>query len=98
VVQAEDGNKGLAEARVCNPDLILCDIMMPGLNGYEVCTELKNDPDTAGIPIIFLTAKFESRDVHTGMLAGAHAYLSKPFEFDELISTIGHCLKDAQDR
>jgi len=92
VIVAEDGLAGVNLALNAKPDLILCDVMMPGLNGYEVCEKLKQDPSTKKIPIIFVTAKFESSERKVGLKLGASAYLSKPYEFEDLVGTISKCL------
>ena len=76
---AFDGDQALAVARACRPDLILLDVMMPGLSGVEVCAMLKQDPLTASIPVVLITAKGEQQDRIAGMAAGAAEYLTKPF-------------------
>ncbi|MFT5673433.1 MAG: DNA-binding response OmpR family regulator, partial [Polaribacter sp.] len=83
VYTAEDGEKGVALAKLIQPDVIICDIMMPELNGYDVLLHLNKDKKTAGIPFIFLTAKTERTDVRKGMNLGADDYLTKPFEESE---------------
>jgi two-component system, OmpR family, alkaline phosphatase synthesis response regulator PhoP len=88
VIAAEDGKTGLKLAKGNTPDLILCDIMMPELDGYEVLDALRQDQRTALIPLIFLTAKVERFDQRRGMDLGADDYLTKPFEPDELLSAI----------
>lgn len=88
VQSAENGRQGLAAAKKFLPDLIICDIMMPELNGYEVLKELAEDFKTAAIPFIFLTAKAEISDIRTGMLSGADDYLIKPFTSVELLRAI----------
>jgi DNA-binding NarL/FixJ family response regulator len=85
VFEAEDGRKGLAAAREHGPDLIFCDITMPGLDGHGVLRELRADPKTAGIPLVFLTARGDKRDFRTGMNLGADDYLVKPVQVDELL-------------
>lgn len=85
---APNGYIGIQEARQRRPDLILCDIMMPGLDGYHVLLELRNDVRTATIPFIFLTAKTERADLRKGMEYGADDYLTKPFTVNELLSSI----------
>ncbi|MGY0197192.1 response regulator [Leptothrix sp. BB-4] len=75
---AHNGERALALARAQRPDLILLDIMMPGIDGYEVCQALKADPDTALIPVIFLTAKVEIEDETRGLALGAADYITKP--------------------
>lgn len=88
VLQAPNGRVGVELAQVHQPDLILCDIMMPELDGYGVLHILGKDPDTAGIPFIFLTAKTERSDVRTGMDLGADDYITKPFDGSELLKVI----------
>lgn len=70
------------------PDLILLDIMMPGLDGYQVCTKLKSNPDTKGIPVLFLTAKVETEDMVKGFKLGAVDYITKPFNPEELLARV----------
>src|SRR5947208_2472208 len=78
-VGADNGSVGLQRAREHLPDLIISDIMMPILDGYEVLAELRKEPKTAGIPVIFLTAKISRGDLRQGMEQGADDYLTKPF-------------------
>lgn len=85
---APDGEVGVVTAIEIKPDLIVCDIMMPKLDGYEVLKILNNSEETAGIPFIFLTAKSEKTEVRKGMNLGADDYLTKPFEEHELIEAI----------
>lgn len=87
-IGAEDGEIGLALAKEHLPDLIICDIMMPGLDGYEVRNALFQSPETAMIPFIFLTAKADKVDIRLGMNLGADDYLTKPFTRDELLETV----------
>jgi DNA-binding NarL/FixJ family response regulator len=88
VVAADNGKKGLEAARKNPPDLILCDVMMPELDGYGVLAALRQDPGTATIPFIFLTAKGEKTDLRTGMNLGADDYLAKPVSSEELIAAV----------
>jgi DNA-binding response OmpR family regulator len=88
VITAADGKIGLQLAKTKNPDLIICDIMMPGLNGYEVLQELRQEPKTTDIPLIFLTAKIERNDFRQGMILGADDYISKPFEPFEILQAV----------
>jgi two-component system sensor histidine kinase/response regulator len=85
---AENGLVGLGMACKEQPDLIICDIMMPGLDGYEVLTALHQDPATATIPFLFLTAKTDKEELRQGMNLGADDYLTKPFALAELVSAI----------
>jgi DNA-binding response OmpR family regulator len=93
VVTAENGKVGVELAQKERPDLIICDIMMPELDGYGVLHILSKKPETAGIPFIFLTAKTEKNDVRKGMNLGADDYLTKPFDDTELLNAIEVRLK-----
>jgi signal transduction histidine kinase len=88
VIQAENGLIGIQLARDYLPDLIICDIIMPELNGYDTLAILRQDPTTAAIPFIFLTAKVSREDMRRGMNIGADDYLSKPFTTQELLSAV----------
>lgn len=88
VFQAANGKIGVELAQKHNPDLILCDVMMPELDGYGVLHILSKDPVTTGIPFIFLTAKTDRLDVRTGMELGADDYITKPFDGSELLKVI----------
>ena len=88
VFHAEDGQHGLELARSHAPDLILCDVMMPGLDGHGVLRALRSDPATATIPLIFLTAKGEKVDQRAGMNLGADDYLVKPVAKEDVLSAI----------
>jgi CheY-like chemotaxis protein len=92
VICADNGRKGLDMAINQSPDVIVCDLMMPELNGYEVLEHLKNDSRTSGIPFIFLTASVERMAVETGINLGAEAYLRKPFESEELLKAVADAL------
>lgn len=87
-IGASNGKIGVKLAREHKPDLIICDLMMPELDGYGVLTELKNDPKTATIPLIFLTAKETKDDIRKGMNLGADDYLTKPCTPEELLTAI----------
>lgn len=88
VLSAPNGKVGVALAQQKHPDLILCDIMMPELDGYGVLHILNKDPDTATIPFVFLTAKADKGDLRQGMNLGADDYITKPFEGSELLKAI----------
>jgi two-component system alkaline phosphatase synthesis response regulator PhoP len=90
---AYTGEDGLALARESRPDLILLDIMLPGLSGLEVCRRLKQDPETAGLPVIMLTAKGEEEDVVAGFEAGADDYVTKPFRPKVLLARVQAVLR-----
>lgn len=93
VIAAENGKVGVAAAKEHRPDLIICDVMMPELDGYGVLHMVGKDPATRGIPFIFLTAKSENTDLRKGMNMGADDYLTKPFEEMDLLNTIEVRLK-----
>ncbi|MFD1139499.1 response regulator [Larkinella insperata] len=88
VSTAPDGREGISQAIVSPPDLILCDIMMPEMDGYQVLDTIRNNRSLATVPFIFLTAKTEEIDVRRGMVSGADDYLTKPFTLDSLLRTI----------
>ena len=85
---APDGKEGVKKALAAPPDLILCDIMMPEMDGYEVLYLITKNPSTASLPFIFLTAKAEKADFRKGMNMGADDYITKPFEEMELLGAI----------
>lgn len=85
---AADGKQGVVAAKDLMPDLIICDIMMPGLDGYGVLQILSRQPETSAIPFIFLTAKSETGDIRKGMSMGADDYITKPFEESVLLQAI----------
>lgn len=88
VTTAANGKIGVTKAMEVHPDIIVCDVMMPELDGYGVLTELSNNEETLSIPFIFLSAKTDHKDIRKGMDLGADDYLTKPFEEEELISAI----------
>ena len=88
IILAKSGNDALKSVENNLPDLILLDIMMPGMNGYEVCEKLKADNQTKNIPIMFLTAKTEAKDIIKGFNTGAVDYVTKPFIKEELLARI----------
>ena len=89
---ASNGREGVEKALALHPALILCDVTMPVMNGYEVLAEIRSQPQTAGIPFIFLTARADESFVQQGMSLGANAYVTKPFTMDELFSKMRDCL------
>ena len=89
VVTAASGKEGIEKAETCEPDLILLDIIMPGLDGYEVCRRLKSSEKTRKIPVIIFTASSPQDDSGEKAIEfGAVGYLTKPFESDDLLSII----------
>ncbi len=95
VFAAESGEIGIVLAIEHKPDIILCDILMPGMNGYEVFTELRNDAATSVIPLIFISASVEKKAIDSGIAMGAKAYIQKPFDPQELFDVLIDCLKEA---
>jgi DNA-binding NarL/FixJ family response regulator len=95
-VTAANGLEGVAVARREQPDLILCDVLMPELNGHGVLAALRDEPQTARIPFVFLTAKGERGDVRAGMDLGADDYLIKPVPLEELLGAIRARLERAR--
>lgn len=97
-VGAENGKNGIALAKSAKPDLILCDVMMPEIDGFGVLQALRADTATASIPFIFLTAKGEKLDIRSGMNLGADDYLTKPVDKADLLSAISSRLKRQQQQ
>ncbi len=93
--RAMDGAAGLAEAKRQRPDLILLDRMLPSLSGEDVATQLRRDPQTAGIPIIMLTAKAEEADELVGFALGVDDYIAKPFSMKSLVARVSAVLRRA---
>lgn len=96
-ISAETGEEGLRLVRSDTPDLIVLDLMLPGVDGLEVCRTLKRDPETEAIPIVMLTAKGEEADIVTGLELGADDYLTKPFSPRVLIARIRAVLRRKAD-
>ncbi|MDD5730893.1 MAG: response regulator [Candidatus Omnitrophica bacterium] len=88
VCTAGDGNSGYEKAKSEHPDLIILDLMLPGMDGYQVCRLLKFDQNYRAIPIIMLTAKSQKDDKDWGQKVGADCYLTKPFEAKEILEKI----------
>ncbi len=93
VLTADCGNSGIEIATEEIPDLILLDVMMPDINGFEVCKTLVNDSRTSGIPILLVTAKTDAEDTKEGLDAGAFDYIKKPINKIELIARVKSALK-----
>lgn len=89
---AEDGEAALAQLAACRPDLVLLDIMLPRLNGYEVCQRIRANPDWAGIKVVMLSAKGRELEVSKGLALGADAYVTKPFSTRELMALVQNLL------
>ena len=97
VVGASNGREALMKAKIEIPDLILIDLMMPEMDGYEVCAQLKDDPLTKKIPVIILTAKDAVREKVKGLDIGADDYVTKPFNLNELKARIKSVLRRSRD-
>lgn len=92
VTGVADGVSALEQVVLIKPDLIVLDIMLPGMDGFEVCRIIKQNPETANIPVMMLTAKKSSQDCERGMAAGASAYVTKPFKSAKIIEIIQELL------
>jgi len=92
VAEASDGEEAIQQARVLCPALVLLDIMMPKLDGWEVARVLRGDPETAGIPVVFLSARAQESDVRKGMELGVADYITKPFDPDDLLVCVQRVL------
>ncbi|HEX4204775.1 MAG TPA: response regulator transcription factor [Ktedonobacteraceae bacterium] len=93
VEAASDGEQGFMAAQRINPDAIILDLMMPGIDGLEVCRRLRDNPTTRDVPILMLTAKDEVGDRILGLQTGADDYLTKPFDFYELLERVRAILR-----
>jgi len=87
-IGAEDGCVGVQRIREHHPDLVICDVMMPCLDGYGMLAAVRGDPVLARTPFVFLTARKEEADVRKGLALGANGYLTKPFLISELLSIV----------
>ena len=95
VAVAVDGEDGLAKVREWKPELLLLDVMLPKINGHEVCKTLKADPELKSLPIIMLTAKAQRQDQDLAQQQGADAFLTKPFQLSELLAKVKALLGQA---
>jgi DNA-binding response OmpR family regulator len=98
ILKANRGIEGLKSARRSIPDLVILDVIMPGMDGYAVCREMRADPVLSAVPILFLTAKIKDEDKIAGFQAGAGDYLSKPFNVDELALRVRAILNRTKGR
>lgn len=92
VFVAYDGEEGLEKVKEVKPDIIILDIMMPKISGFDVCRKIKLDQNYKDIPIIMLTAKFQANDIRFGAAMGASAYITKPFEPQVLLEKMRELL------
>ncbi len=88
ILTASDGFAGLKAAQNEHPDLIILDVMLPGLDGYEICRRLRQQPQTAAVPIIFLSARAGQGDKDVGLRMGANAYLAKPADPSTILAKV----------
>ena len=93
VLEAKDGIEAKEKIQANPPDLVVLDIVMPNLNGYELCRWVKNNPDTEDIPIVICSSKGEEFDRYWGMKQGADAYIAKPFRPKEMVETVKQLLR-----
>ncbi len=96
VIAANDGQSGLQKIKEEKPDMVLLDVMMPGLSGYEVCQKIKEDAELAGIPVVILTAKGQERDREQGLTMGASDYITKPFSPNRLLELVKSMIGEAK--
>lgn len=88
ILVATTGLEGLNCARSNSPDLVILDVVLPEMNGYEVCKEIKNGADTRSIPVIMLSVRSNPEDIETAYKAGANKYITKPFNLEDLIKEV----------
>lgn len=93
VTVATDGVEALENIEQVNPDIVVMDIVMPRMNGYELCRRIKSDPKTQNVPVVMCSSKGEEFDRYWGMRQGADAYIAKPFQPVELIGTVKQLLR-----
>lgn len=95
VITAENGREALEVLESETPDMIICDVMMPEMDGYQLVSTIRQDPKTSWIPVLFLSAKGQSQDRVKGLNIGADVYMVKPFEPEELVAQVESSLKQA---
>ncbi|MBD2465891.1 response regulator transcription factor [Oscillatoria sp. FACHB-1407] len=95
VITAENGQEALEVLQKETPDMIICDVMMPQMDGYSLVEHVRKDPRTSWIPVLFLSAKGQSQDRVKGLNTGADVYMVKPFEPEELVAQVESSLKQA---
>ncbi len=94
VTVASDGVEALEQIQGNCPDLVILDIVMPRMNGYEVCRRLKSDPKTQNVPVVMCSSRSEESDRYWGLKQGADAYIAKPFQPTELVGTVKQLLRN----
>lgn len=95
VIAAADGDEGIRRVREGRPDLVICDILMPLVDGFGVLASLRSQPETAAIPFIFLTASADKEDLARGLRSGANEYVTKPFKIADLLAAVRRRLPPA---
>ena len=98
VIKASNGLEGIRKAHDESPDLIILDVMLPGMDGFEICHRLRADPRTADLPILMFSAKAQEIDRDTGRQVGADDYLSKPAAPAEIINRVGNLLSQKKSK
>jgi twitching motility two-component system response regulator PilH len=93
VVEANDGTEAQEKVKASAPDLVVLDIVMPKMNGYDFCRWLKNNPGTEDVPVVLCSSKSEEFDRYWGMKQGADAYIAKPFRPTEMVETVKQLLR-----
>lgn len=93
VIEATNGIEAKQQIQTSAPDLVITDLIMPGMNGYELCRWIKNEPATQRIPVLICSTKSEEFDRYWGMKQGADAYITKPFHPPELLKTVKQLLR-----
>lgn len=93
VIEATNGIEAKAQIQANHPDLVITDLIMPEMNGYELCRWIKNEPSTQNIPVLMCSTKSEEFDRYWGMKQGADAYITKPFHPPELVKTVKRLLR-----
>jgi twitching motility two-component system response regulator PilH len=96
VTTAGDGVEALEQIQNNCPDIVVMDIVMPRMNGYELCRRIKTDPKTERVPVVMCSSKGEEFDRYWGMKQGADAYIAKPFQPQELVGTVKQLLRKAK--
>ncbi len=97
VMTASDGEGGIRKAEEERPDLIILDVLMPGMTGWETCQKLRQNPLTVSIPIIICTSRSREEDIERGFSAGATDYILKPFELQRVVSKVASALKQTRE-
>jgi DNA-binding response OmpR family regulator len=97
VIVASNGLEGLRMARQDNPDILILDVMLPGLDGFEVCHRLRSEPATAKLPIIMLSAKGQDEDKVTALKVGANVFLAKPVDRQLLLNSVAGLLGEQRE-